>query len=85
MQINRHKLDNGLRLVHIHDAASQMVYVNILYGVGARNEQPEYTGIAHLFDLRGEVLLVAFNVAGNVDFLGRLRHGDRGAAIVRQR
>ena len=50
MQINRHKLDNGLRLVHIHDAASQMVYVNILYGVGARNEQPEYTGIAHLFE-----------------------------------
>ena len=50
MQINRHKLSNGLRLVHVHDTASQMVYVNLLYGVGARNEQPEYTGIAHLFE-----------------------------------
>ncbi|MBR2301697.1 MAG: insulinase family protein [Bacteroidaceae bacterium] len=50
MQINRHRLANGLRLVHIHDTASQMVYVNLLYGVGARNESPEYTGIAHLFE-----------------------------------
>lgn len=27
-----------------------MVYVNLLYGVGARNESEEYTGIAHLFE-----------------------------------
>ena len=28
----------------------QMVYVNLLYGVGARNESFEYTGIAHLLE-----------------------------------
>lgn len=50
MKINRHKLANGLRIVHVADDTSQMVYLNLLYGVGARNEQYEYTGIAHLFE-----------------------------------
>lgn len=48
--VNRYKLNNGLRIVHIADEALQMVYVNLLYGVGARNEKSEYTGIAHLFE-----------------------------------
>ena len=50
MKVNRHKLSNGLRIVHVADESSQMVYFNLLYGVGARNEQYEYTGIAHLFE-----------------------------------
>ena len=50
MKINRHRLPNGLRIVHVSDESMQMVYVNMLYGVGARNEQYEYTGIAHLFE-----------------------------------
>lgn len=50
MKINRHRLPNGLRIVHVADESMQMVYVNMLYGVGARNEQYEYTGIAHLFE-----------------------------------
>lgn len=50
MKINRLRLSNGLRIVHACDDTLQMVYVNILYGVGARNEQYEYTGIAHLFE-----------------------------------
>lgn len=50
MRINKHTLANGLRIVHVQDEESQMVYVNLLYGVGARNEQYEYTGIAHLFE-----------------------------------
>ena len=50
MKINRHRLPNGLRIVHVADERMQMVYVNMLYGVGARNEQYEYTGIAHLFE-----------------------------------
>lgn len=48
--VNRYRLNNGLRIVHILDETSQMVYVNLLYGVGARNESSEYTGIAHLFE-----------------------------------
>lgn len=48
--INRHVLDNGLRIVHSPDYSTQMVTVNILYNVGARNEVPEHTGLAHLFE-----------------------------------
>ena len=50
MKINRHILDNGLRLVHSQDESTQMVALNILYNVGARDEHPEHTGFAHLFE-----------------------------------
>lgn len=50
LQINRHILDNGLRLVHVQDTSTQMVALNILYNVGARDENPEHTGFAHLFE-----------------------------------
>ncbi len=50
MKINRHILDNGLRLVHSQDDSTQMVALNILYNVGARDEHPEHTGFAHLFE-----------------------------------
>ena len=48
LQINRHILSNGLRLVHSQDASTQMVALNVLYNVGARDENPEHTGFAHL-------------------------------------
>ena len=50
MKINRHILDNGLRLVHSQDESTQMVALNILYNVGARDEDPEHTGFAQLFE-----------------------------------
>ena len=50
MKINRHILDNGLRLVHHEDTSTQMVAMNIVYDVGARDEHPEHTGFAHLFE-----------------------------------
>lgn len=50
MKINRHILGNGLRLVHSQDESTQMVALNILYNVGARDEHPEHTGFAHLFE-----------------------------------
>lgn len=50
MQINKHTLANGLRVVHLKDETTQMVALNILYGVGARDESPEHTGFAHLFE-----------------------------------
>lgn len=48
--INRHTLANGLRIVHYEDRSTQMVAVNVLYNVGARNEDPEHTGYAHLLE-----------------------------------
>lgn len=50
MEINRFELDNGLRVVHCRDKATAMVAVNTLYNVGARDEHPELTGMAHLFE-----------------------------------
>ncbi len=48
--INRHTLSNGLRLVHSQDDTTQMVALNVLYDVGARDEAPDHTGFAHLFE-----------------------------------
>ena len=50
MNLNKATLANGLRVLHVPADDSQMVYVNLLYGVGARNESYEYTGIAHLLE-----------------------------------
>lgn len=50
MKINKLTLDNGLRLVHHEDTSTQMVALNIVYDVGARDEHPDQTGFAHLFE-----------------------------------
>ena len=50
MKINRAVLANGLRVVHCCKENSQVVYVNVLYAVGSKNEEYECTGIAHLFE-----------------------------------
>lgn len=43
-------LDNGLRVVHCHDPQTAMVVVDLLYDTGSRDESPELTGMAHLFE-----------------------------------
>ena len=48
--VNRHTLPNGLRIVHSEMESTQMVALNVLYNVGARDEHPEHTGFAHLFE-----------------------------------
>jgi len=50
IQVNRHTLGNGLRIVHCEDKNTQMVALNVLYKVGARDEHPDHTGFAHLFE-----------------------------------
>lgn len=50
LQINKHTLANGLKLVHNRDTSTQMVALNVLYQVGARDEHPDHTGFAHLFE-----------------------------------
>ncbi len=50
ISINRHTLPNGLRVIHSFDGNTSMVAVNMLYNVGARDENPERTGMAHLFE-----------------------------------
>lgn len=46
----RFTLPNGLRVVHEQDSATAMVALDVLYNVGARDEHPDHTGMAHLFE-----------------------------------
>jgi predicted Zn-dependent peptidase len=50
IQFQKFTLSNGLTVIHHPDDATQLVCVNILYDVGARDERPEKTGFAHLFE-----------------------------------
>ena len=43
-------LPNGLTILVNRDHASKLAAISILYRVGARNENPEKTGFAHLFE-----------------------------------
>jgi predicted Zn-dependent peptidase len=46
----RFTLDNGLKVIVHPDFSTPMAVVNIMYNVGARDENPEQTGFAHLFE-----------------------------------
>ena len=45
-----HTLSNGLTLIIHRDTSTPIVAINILYNVGARDEEPHRTGFAHLFE-----------------------------------
>ena len=47
---NRFVLDNGLRVLVHEDHSTPMAVVNVMYDVGARDEDPSKTGFAHLFE-----------------------------------
>ncbi|OCX53943.1 peptidase M16 [Mucilaginibacter sp. PPCGB 2223] len=50
VKFNRFTLDNGLRVIVHEDKTTPMAVLNILYDVGARDEDPKQTGFAHLFE-----------------------------------
>lgn len=65
IKINKHILDNGLELVHFEDKSTMMVALDTMYKVGSRNESPEHTGFAHLFEhlmFGGSVNIPEFDV-----------------------
>lgn len=43
-------LKNGLKIIVHQDKSTPLVAMNILYNVGARDENPNQTGFAHLFE-----------------------------------
>jgi len=49
-EFDRFTLDNGLRVIVHHDSSTPIVAMNILYNVGSRDEHPDRTGFAHLFE-----------------------------------
>ena len=50
IEFNRFELSNGLRIIHQYDPSVSTVVLNTLYNVGARDESPDRTGFAHLFE-----------------------------------
>lgn len=50
IRYDRFVLDNGLRVLVHEDHSTPMAVVNIMYDVGARDENPAQTGFAHLFE-----------------------------------
>ncbi len=50
LEIERHTLANGLRVVLHRDPALPLVAVNLWYHVGSKNEASGRTGLAHLFE-----------------------------------
>ena len=50
IQFERFTLPNGLRVIHHYDNSTPLVCMNILFDVGARDENPDQTGFAHLFE-----------------------------------
>ena len=50
IQYNKFVLDNGLRVLIHEDDSTPMAVVNVLYDVGAKDENPNQTGFAHLFE-----------------------------------
>jgi len=50
IQFERFTLANGLRVIVHQDLSTPMAVMNIMYDVGARDEEPHRTGFAHLFE-----------------------------------
>ena len=50
IQFEKFVLVDGLKVIVHQDTSTPMSVVNIMYDVGARDEDPEKTGFAHLFE-----------------------------------
>src|SRR5690554_6935940 len=49
IEIHKHQLANGLRVVVHPDLTTPLAAVNLLYDVGSRDEDPSRTAFAYLF------------------------------------
>jgi zinc protease len=50
IQFEKFTLENGLRVVVHKDNSTPMAVVNVMYDVGSKDEDPNKTGFAHLFE-----------------------------------
>lgn len=50
IKFNKFTLDNGLTVIHHNDSSTKLCVLNLLYKVGSKNEKPDKTGFAHLFE-----------------------------------
>jgi predicted Zn-dependent peptidase len=68
LNIQEYSLENGLRVVLNKDDAVPVVSVAVYYNVGSRNERPDRTGFAHLFEH------MMFQGSENVPKAGHFQH-----------
>ena len=69
-------LSNGLVVAVNRDRASKLAAVNLLYRVGARNEDPARTGFAHLFE---HLMFRGTRAVPNFDLPVQMASGDNNA------
>ena len=69
-------LPNGLTVLVNRDRVSKLAAVNILYKVGARNEDPARTGFAHLFE---HLMFRGTREIPNFDLPVQMASGDNNA------
>jgi len=50
VEFEEYKLDNGMHVILHQDNAAPVVTTAVMYHVGAKDEQPERTGMAHFFE-----------------------------------
>lgn len=50
IEFDKFTLENGLRVIVHRDETTPMAAVNLLYNIGSKDEDPERTGFAHLFE-----------------------------------
>ena len=50
IQFEKRTLNNGLRVIVHEDHNTPMACCNVMYDIGARDENPDKTGFAHLFE-----------------------------------
>jgi predicted Zn-dependent peptidase len=94
IKFSRYSLDNGLRVLIHEDRSTPLVAINLLYNVGSRDEDPESTGLAHLFEhlmFGGTAKIPEFDkhlqLAGgenNAFTTSLTKHRDRPVAGIRQ-
>ena len=72
----RKTLANGLTVLANRDRQSKLAAVNMLYKVGARNENPSRTGFAHLFE---HLMFRGTRAVPNFDLPVQMASGDNNA------
>jgi zinc protease len=76
IQYKRFTLANGLRVLVHEDHSSPMATVNLCYYVGARDESPDRTGFAHLFE---HLMFSGTKAAPNFDDPLQMAGGENNA------
>ena len=76
IQYKRFTLSNGLRVLVHEDHSTPMAAINMCYYVGARDESPDKTGFAHLFE---HLMFAGTDQAPDFDVPIQLAGGENNA------